>query len=131
MRVRVGVLFSLLFLLVACGEASKPASSNLPDNGQRLYIKVNEGLYKVRASDGKLLWWWNAQLRQSPVPLITKSTVYETDNAGDMDALDARSGKVKWQTPFDHAGPFAVSPGERSVYVGSTGTLYCLDLMLQ
>jgi len=106
----------------------------------RLYFANNEGLlYAISAKTGKRAWSWDSHRCQAMSPAVDRHTIYATflnrppcnstkpDLDGELVALSAGSGKVRWRKTI---GPSESSPLVRggSVYVGDwRGLVYRFD----
>ncbi len=100
-----------------------------------LYLGTDRPTSSSCASDGKMLWQFNAPGAIKASPSYHDGNVFVADYQSAMFALDAKSGKLVWRTNTSKAPPFgeaASSPPPRSpsasVYAArDDGTVFAFD----
>ena len=95
--------------------------------GNRLYVGTwDRGVYALNATNGKRIWRFAADEEVNTSAAYWKGTIFIASDAGTLYALNAKTGRMRWQAgdarEFYYATP-TVAYGR--VFIGSTdGTMY-------
>lgn len=122
-------------VLAACAPSASPAGTTATGNAQHpMLIFANaaeqlnaQALYAVNGSDGSIRWHGPA-IGVVDVPVVAGDTVYGYADAsqvrpgGQSVALDAPSGKLRWQTPGS-----VVAADTTTAYLFRDHSFYALD----
>ena len=107
------------------------ASSPLLYGDTILVGSFDDNLYAVRIGDEKPLWRFQGGNWFWALPVVSDGVVYAVCLDGKVYALDAESGRVKWDEPFDTGSPIAASPvavDDSLVVAAQSGDVYVIDM---
>ena len=112
-------------------DAGVVESSPLLQDGRLFFGSWDHNVYAVRASDGKLLWRYQADDEVNSAPAYAGRTVFVGTDGGRVHAIAARTGRGRWvSSAFSRFGRreyFYATPtvAYGRVYIGNTdGTMY-------
>ncbi len=95
--------------------------------GGLLFAAAHDGLHAIDPETGSRAWFYKSRWAESS-PAFFKGMVLMGEDDGKMTALDAKTGKVRWQ--YGTAGPVESAPAAAGgrVYFGcNRGMIYAVD----
>ncbi|MDO8214095.1 PQQ-binding-like beta-propeller repeat protein [Conexibacter sp. CPCC 206217] len=120
---------------VAAGSGSNPEGSWAHPNGDLQNTRSVEGPIST-STVTRLGVAWSVPITAAgtfggyaSTPVVVDDTVFTQDLASNVQAIDLRSGQVKWEMRYDSptVGPNGVAVGDGRVYGGTGDSAFALD----
>ena len=129
----------VLILAVGCGSLAKPSGWAAPAEGDGLLLAAHgDKLFALETGTLDPRWAFPGATGDDDIdpialygtPAVMNGTVFVPAYDGSLYALDAASGELRWQEPFDTDGPLVggVAVSQDTVYFGSADRkVYAVD----